>query len=138
MATRIKVPARDPGVRVELGEHLGSISDFKLKPITMEIEEELNELQRVSRQVEENPDSKPFDLAEAEVKQLDVILEPVARPAGDGPREELLPSEIMLGDLGEETGDPPRPRREGYVTGAVTRSQIQATVIRVIEAARPT
>jgi len=87
--------------------------------------------------VEANPDSKPIDLAESEVAQLDVILEPLPRPAGDT-KVDLKPSELLIGDVGDETADPPRPARPGYVTGDVTRAQIQHTVQRIIQAARPT
>lgn len=138
MATRIKLPARDPGVRVELGEG-SNVVEFKMIPITMEIEEALEDLRRQSQEIEANPDSKPIDLAEAEVAQLDVILEPVAAPAGDRERTcPTVPSEILIGDEGDPEATPPREPVPGYKTGHVTRSQIQHTVARVIEAARPT
>jgi hypothetical protein len=139
MTQRIKLPARDPGVRVELGEHAGAIVEFRMRPVTMQIEEELDALQDESRRVEANPDSKPYDLCEAEVKQLDIILEPVATPAGDAPRTvPTVPSEILLGDVGDPDADPPREPRKGYVTGDVTRAQIRHTVERIVQAARPT
>lgn len=138
MAQRIKLPPRDPGVRVELGEG-SDVVEFRLKPVTLEIEEALTEMQRESREVEANPDSKPLDVCEVEVKQLDILLEPVAGPAGDRERTvPTVPSEILIGDLGDESAEPPRPPRPGYVTGAVTRGQIQATCQRIFEAARPT
>lgn len=138
MSQRIKLPPRDPDVRVELGEG-SNIVEFKLKPITLEIEEQLEDLARRNREVEANPDSKVMDITVAEVAQLDVILEPVASPAGDRPRTVCtVPSEILIGQRGDPTAEPPVEERPGYVTGAVTRAQIQHTVQRITEAARPT
>ncbi len=136
MSQRIKLPSRDPGVKVELGQG-DELTEFKMKPVTIDIEEELNECIRAAADVEANPDSKPIDLAEAEVAQLDIILEPLPRPAGDT-KEDRKPSELLIGDVGDETADPPVRPRPGYVTGDVTRAQIQSTVARIISAARPT
>lgn len=138
MATRLKLPARDPGVKIELGDQSTGIVEYRLKPITMEIEEELSDCERRAREVEGNPDSRPLDLCEAELAQLDIVLEPMPRPAGDIGNGDPLPSTKLLGDPGDPGADPPKPKVPGYKTGDVTRSQIRSLVERVTAAARPT
>jgi hypothetical protein len=138
MTQRIKLPARDPGVRVELGDHADTVVEFRMVPVTMQKEEELEALERETREVEANPDASPFDHCEAEVKQLDIILEPVKAPGGDQSRPfDTTPSAILLGDAGDPDASPPVPPRKGYITGDVTRAQIRATVQRIVQAARP-
>lgn len=121
MTQRIKLPNRDPGVRVELGEG-SDVVEYKMRPVTMAIEEELDQLEREAREIEANPDAKPIDHCEAEVKQLDIILEPLPRPAGDQ-KTDPKPSEILM---------------PAYEKGDVTRAQIRHTVSRIVAAARPT
>jgi hypothetical protein len=126
---RIKLPKRDPGIRVELGPE-SQLVEFALKPMTLEIEEQLHDIRRENLTVEENPDSRPLDFAEAELRQLDVVLEVTnANRNQDAPT--TVPSEVMLGD---PDGDPPRP---GYLTGDITRGQIQETLARIMGALRP-
>lgn len=121
MAQRIKLPPRDPGVKVELGEG-SDVTEYRMKPVTMEIEEELKQLERETLELESNPDAKAYDLTEAEVKQLDIILEPLPRPGGDT-KVDPKPSEILM---------------PAYEKGEVTRAQIRHTVARIVSAARPT
>lgn len=135
MTQRIKLPNRDPGIRVELGSD--PIVEYRMKPVTLEIEEQLDELEAESRRVAENPDSKPIDYAEVELRQLDIVLEAMPRPAGDQ-KTDPVPSELLLGDVGDPDATPPRPARPGYVTGDVTRAQILSLVSRITQAARPT
>lgn len=123
MAQRIKLPDRDPNVRVELGSQKdGSLTEYRMRPVTMEIEEELDQLQRESLELEANPDSKPIDLCEAEVRQLDIVLEPLPRPDGDS-GSDPTPSELLI---------------PSYKNGDVTRSQIRHMVGRIVASARPT
>ena len=136
MSQRIKLPSRDPGVRVELGAE-GNVVEYALKPVTLDIEEQLHDISRENEEVQMNPDSRPRDIAEAEVRQLDVILEPTSAPI-NGKAATTVPSEMLMGDPGDPDADPPRPPRPGYLTGAITRGQIQTTVQRIIQAARPT
>lgn len=133
MSQRIKLPKRDPGVRVDLGPE-GAEVEFALKPITLEIEEELKQIERENAEVQMNPDSSALDLAEAELRQLDVILEPTGKQQNSKAWSQV-PSELLLGCAGEGEKE---ERQPGYLTGDVTRSQIQSTVARIIQAARPT
>jgi hypothetical protein len=126
---RIKLPKRDPGIRVELGPE-GKVVEFALKPMTLEIEEELHDIRRENATIEESPDSRPLDFAEAELRQLDVVLEATNANKNEGAAT-TVPSEVMLGD---PDADPPRP---GYLTGEITRGQIQDTLARIMGALRP-
>jgi hypothetical protein len=129
------MPKRDPGIRVELGPE-GSQVEFALRPMTLEIEEELHDIRRENAEIEENPDSRPLDFAEAELRQLDVVLEATNANRNQG-APTTVPSEVMLGDPGDPNADPPREPRPGYLTGAVTRGQIQDTLARIMGALRP-
>jgi len=135
VAQRIKLPKRDPGIRVELGPE-GQLVEFALKPMTLQIEEELHDIRRENAEIEENPDSRPLDFAEAELRQLDVVLEPTNANRNQG-AVTTVPSEVMLGDTGDPDADPPREPRPGYLTGAITRGQIQETLARIMGALRP-
>lgn len=136
MAQRIKLPNRDPNIKVELGPNPDSVVEFKVKPMTLEIENELSDIRRENAAVEENPDSGPQDYAEAELKQLDVVLEATNANKNQG-APTTVPSEVMLGDPGDPDADPPVEPRPGYLTGAITRLQIQETVARILNAIRP-
>lgn len=135
MASRIKLPNRDSGTRVELGPE-GSLVEFRVKPVTLEIENELADIQLENQRIEENPDSRPQDFAEAEIRQLDVILEATEAPV-NASAVTKVPSEVLLGDLGDPEATPPRERREGYLTGAITRAQIREVTARIMATVRP-
>jgi len=121
MAT-IKVPGFDPKATVEI-PHDGKTLDFKVLPITIDIEEALEACQKTAFEVQNDERSGPLDLFTAEAEQLDVILEPVARPAGDQATAPPQPSAILI---------------EAYKGKKFTRSQLRGLVGEIIEAARPT
>jgi hypothetical protein len=123
MTRTLKLTDIDPGVQVELGRE-GAVNTFRMKPITIDVEEELMDVERELNRVREDENARPIDLMKAQVAQLDVILEPVPVPAGDGETSKpKTPSEALL---------PP------YEQGKVTARQINHLVNSMMSAARPT
>jgi hypothetical protein len=122
MSQRVKLPKIDPGVTVDIADpESGTEHHFKMIPITLEVEEQIEELQKETTAVENNPDSTPVDRMEVQVKQLDIVLVPVERPAGDK-FEEKTPTELLI---------------PGYKDGKVTATQIRALVQNIVERSRP-
>jgi hypothetical protein len=114
----------DPGIEVEL-EWKGQKLDFKMKPVTLEVEDELDECSREIQRVNENSDSRPIDRTQAIAAQLDVLLVPLPRPAGDtgGESTPTKPTDILL---------------PAYEAGEVTGMQIRKLVDDMVTQARPT
>lgn len=140
MSRRIKLakPNPDDQVRIELGRE-GDIAQFRLKPITIDVEDELEVCQEnilgalepdfEAAEHEDNEEGEDdttrrvrlareqrIKLVAAKVSQLDVLLEPV-----DGRKR--TPSEILL---------------QEYERGAVTRDEIDKLILDIVEAGRPT
>lgn len=124
MARRLKLPDIDPDVTIELGVK-GALTEFKMKIVTLAVEEELEEVQDEMDRVASSSGAKPLDRMEAQVKQLDALFEEMPRPGGDTVREGRVktPSEALI---------PP------YKEGKVTARQINALIGQMMEAARPT
>lgn len=123
MTQRLKLPDIDPGVTIELGSGTDAV-EFKMKPVTLDVEEALDEVHREIDRVAENPDSGPLDRMEVQLKQLDVLFDPLPRPGGD-----------------VDTGRPKTPSEAllpGYKDKKVTARQINNLIGRMMEAARPT
>lgn len=124
MAQRVKMPKIDPGVVVDITDYSvdpGAEYHFSMKPVTLDVEEELEEAQKEVVQVESNPDASPVDRMEVQLKQLDIILEPQARPGGDS-FDEKTPTELLL---------------PGYKEKKVTATQIRSLVSQIVERSRP-
>lgn len=123
MTQRLKLPDIDPGVTIELGKGTDAV-EFKMKAVTLSVEEELEEVHRQIDRVAENPDSKPLDRMEAQLAQLDVLFEPLKKPAGDvDTGRATKPSELLL---------------PGYKNNEITARQINNLIARMMDAARPT
>lgn len=125
MGTRITLPDFKPDASVELGSSSGphGIVDFEVLAVTIDKEEKLNELQEKANEIAVRRSSKPLDLFTIEAEQLDVILAPIAAPAGDQGSKKPLPSEILI---------------EAYKSKKMTRAQLQGLVTQITAAARPT
>lgn len=124
MGRTIKMAKVDPGITVEVGPS-DDTAEFKMKPITQEVEDDLDDCSREIQRVMENPDSTPRDRCEAIVSQLDAMLEPLPRPAGDvlSDRQKRTPSQILL---------------PAYDEQKITRAQINDLVDKLVAAGRPT
>lgn len=114
--------AKPPKIEVTL-DHEGQKVAFKMKPVTMEVEDALDDCSREIRRINENPDSKPLERTTAIAAQLDVLLLPVPVAAGDVPRDIPPPSEILLA---------------AYEAGQVEGIQIRKLVDDMVTQARPT
>lgn len=123
MTQRLKLPDIDPGVTIELGKGTDAV-EFKMKAVTLSVEEELDGVHREIDRVAENPDSGPLDRMEVQLKQLDVLFEPLPRPGGDvDTGRAQTPSEVLL---------------PAYKSEEITARQINNLIARMMEAARPT
>lgn len=124
MGRTIKMAKVDPGITVEVGPPDDTV-EFKMKPITQEVEDDLDDCSREIQRVMENEDSTPRDRCESIVNQLDAMLEPLPRPAGDVVSEKAKrkPSEILMA---------------AYDSQKITRAQINDLVDKLVAAGRPT
>lgn len=112
------------GSKVEVTlDYKGRKVAFKMKPITLKVEEELDDCSREIRRVNENPDSRPLERTSVIAAQLDVLLEPVPAPAGDVGEAVPPPSEILL---------------EGYEAEDLEGVQVRTLVDDLVTQARPT
>jgi hypothetical protein len=124
MGRTIKMAKVDPGITVEVGTPDDTV-EFKMKPITQEVEDDLDDCSREIQRVMENPDSTPRDRCESIVAQLDAMLEPLPRPGGDvvGEHQKRQPSEILM---------------TAYDSQKITRAQVNDLVDKLVAAGRPT
>lgn len=124
MARRLTLPDIDPNVVIELGKG-DKVSEFKMKIVTLAVEEELEDVQEEMDRVAAASGSKPLDRMEAQVKQLDVLFEEMPRPAGDvdAVGRPKTPTEALIAP---------------YKDGKVTARQINSLIGQMMEAARPT
>lgn len=124
MGRTIKMAKVDPGITVEVGPSDDTV-EFKMLPITQEVEDDLDDCSREIQRVMEQENSTPRDRCESIVAQLDVMLAPLPRPAGDvvSDAAKRKPSEILLA---------------AYDAQKITRSQINDLVDKLVAAGRPT
>lgn len=121
---RVKMGKVDPKLDVEIEIPGDKTYDYKAIPVTLDVEEELEELEAEVRKVEENPDSTPQDRVRCQLQQLDCILRPKDRPAGDtgeGPPEKV--SELLM---------------PAYEDRKVTAMVIRNLAIDILNGIRPT
>jgi hypothetical protein len=94
MAKRVKLPKADPGLNVEIEVPGDRIYDYKAIPVTIDVEEALEELEGEIQRAEER-DTTPLERVELQLRELDCILRPRDDAAGDPPEkvsELLLPA----------------------------------------------
>lgn len=123
MSKRVKMPKVDPGVTAEIEIPGDKIYDYKAIPITIDVEEALMALEEELQDAEQARRVTPLDRVEAQLRELDIVLRPVARPKGDGNGPPEKVSELLL---------------PAYKDGKVTAAQIKAVALDIVVAVRPT
>lgn len=120
MAKRLKLKGSGSGVTVELDNRKGLNAVYKMKPITLDVEEELDDCAREIDRLAEDFETRPLERMEALAAQLDVMLTREDAPPGDKP---LKPTDLLM---------------PAYKAGDVTGMEIKDLVREMITAARPT
>lgn len=120
MAKRLKLKGAGSGVTVELDDRNGTNAVYKMKPVTLDVEEELDDCSREIDRLAEDPETRPLERLEAIAAQLDVLLTREDAPPGEKP---LKPTDLLIPALKAKK---------------VTGMEIKELVREMITAARPT
>jgi hypothetical protein len=123
MAKRLKLKGAGSGITVELDDRAGTKAVYEMVPVTLEVEEELDDCTKEIDRLQEDPETQPLERMEAIVAQLDVLLtREGAGPDDDKPEK---PSELLLAAY---TAKP----------GRITGMEIKELVREMVQYSRPT
>lgn len=121
MAKRLKLKGSGSGITVELDDRMGTKAVYEMVPVTLAVEEELDEATAELDRLAEEEATQPLERMEAIVAQLDVLLtREGAGPDDDKPEK---PSELLI---------------PAYKALKITGMEIKELVREMVQYSRPT
>lgn len=125
MAKRLKLKGSGSGITVELDDRMGMKAVYEMVPVTLAVEEELDECTAELDRLTEESATQPLERMEAIVAQLDVLLtrEGAELATGEEDDKPSKPSELLI---------------PAYKALKITGMEIKELVREMVQYSRPT